>query len=119
MQPSKKPIVRAMLPADVKAALEEAVKRLKTQTAVAAQLGVSAAAVNSLLRDRYLGDVAGMAQRIRGEFMLETVRCPVMGELGRRHCLDYQTRPLVHTNPLRVRLHVACKTCPHRRESSQ
>lgn len=104
------------LPADVKTALQEAVKRFKTQTRVAEELGVSVAVVNSLLRDRYMGDVAGMAERIRGEFMAETVTCPVMGVLNRRNCLDMQARPLVFTNPTRVQLHVACKTCAHRKE---
>ena len=106
------------LPADVQAALQAAVKRLGSQVRVAEELGVSPAVVNNLLKDRYLGDVAGMAERIRGQFMAQMVRCPVMGDLGRRHCLDYQARPLVFTNPTRVALHAACKTCSHRREAS-
>lgn len=105
------------LPPDVKAALEAAVKRFKTQTAVADELGVSAAVVNNLLKDRYLGNVALMADRIRGQFMAETVVCPVQGVLSRRNCLDYQARPLVFTNATRVRLHQACKTCPNRKEA--
>lgn len=105
------------LPADVQQALQAAVQRLGSQVKVAAELGVSPAVVNNLLKDRYPGDVAGMAERIRGQFMAQTVACPVMGELGRRHCLDYQARPLVFTNPTRVALHTACKTCAHRREA--
>ncbi len=105
-----------VLPPDVKAALEAAVKRLQTQTRVAEELGVSAAVVNHLLKDRYPGDVATMADRIRGQFMAETVTCPVMGTLSRRNCLDNQARPLVLTNPIRARLHNACKTCPNRKD---
>lgn len=101
----------------VKTALEGAVKRLGSQSKVADDLGISAAVVNNLLKDRYPGDVAGMADRIRGQYMAETVRCPVMGQLGRRHCLDYQARPLAFTNPVRVQLHAACKKCPNRKES--
>lgn len=104
------------LPPDVLAALQAAVKRLGSQVKTAAELGVSPAVVNNLLKGRYPGDVAGMAERIRGQFMAQTVVCPVMGELGRRHCLDYQSRPLVFTNPTRVALHTACKACEHRRE---
>lgn len=102
---------------EVKAALEAAVKRFKTQSAVADELGVSAAVVNHLLKDRYSGNVALMAERIRGQFMAETVSCPVQGVLSRRNCLDNQTRPLVFTNPTRVRLHHACKSCPNRKEA--
>jgi hypothetical protein len=72
--------------------------------------------VNQLLKDKYLGDVASMEERIRGRFMSETVQCPVMGTLGRNHCLDYQKRPLAFTNPQRAALHQACKTCPNRKE---
>lgn len=106
------------LPPDVQAALQAAVARFGSQVKVAEELGVSPAVVNNLLKDRYLGDVAGMAERIRGQFMAQTVVCPVMGELSRRHCLDYQGRPLVFTNPTRVALHQACKTCTNRREAA-
>jgi len=103
------------LPADELEALVSAVQRLGTQTAVAKQLGVSASAVSNALKGYYIGDVDALAQRIRGALMNELVSCPVMGELSAKHCLDYQTRPLVFTNPTRVRLHRACKTCPHRK----
>jgi DNA-binding transcriptional regulator YdaS (Cro superfamily) len=112
---SNKPRVPKVLPTDVREALAAAVLRLGSQTAVARDLGVSPAVVNHLLKDRYPGDVATMADRIRGQYLAETVNCPVMGELGRRHCLDYQARPLAHTNPQRARLFHACKTCPNRR----
>lgn len=105
-----------VLPRDVKAALEVAVQRLGSQVKVATDLGISAATVNNLLKDRYPGDVQGMAARIRGQYMAETVTCPVLGTLGRRHCLDNQTRQQAFTNPVRVALYQACKTCPNRKE---
>lgn len=106
------------LPQDVLAALEQAVKECGTQRVVANRLGISNTVVNQLLRGRYMGDVEKQAERIRGEFMSEFVTCPVMGQLGRQHCLEYQTRPLVMTNPLRVALHRACPTCPNKRKAS-
>lgn len=114
---SSKPQRPKALPHEVLAALQAAVKRLGSQAATARELGIGAAVVNHLLKGRYAGDVDGLASRIRGQFMRETVACPVMGELNRRHCLDYQARPLVHTNSIRVRLHAACKTCPNRRDA--
>jgi hypothetical protein len=113
---SSNPRLARKLPAEVKAALKAAVKRLVTQTKVAAELNVSSAVVSALLKDKYLGDVATMADRIRGLYMAETVPCPVMGTLGRNHCLDYQARPLAFTNPQRAALHKACKTCANRKE---
>ena len=106
------------LPAAVKQALQDAVTRLRSQSKVAEDLGISPAVVNNLLKDRYPGDVAGMADRIRGQYMAETVHCPVLGVLGRRHCLDYQARPLVFTNSQRSALYRACKTCINRKEAS-
>ncbi len=115
---SNKPRPIAVLPADVKKALQQAVANLKSQAKVAEDLGISPAVVNNLLNDRYPGDVAGMADRIRGQYMAETVHCPVLGVLGRRHCLDYQARPLVFTNSQRSALYRACKTCINRKEAS-
>jgi fructose 1,6-bisphosphatase len=105
-----------MLPADVKAALQTAVKRFNSQSKVAEELGVSTAVISTLLKDKYTGNVEGMEQRIRGQFMAETVRCPVMGTLSKRSCLDNQALPQAFTNPMRAALGRACKTCPNRKE---
>lgn len=103
------------LPADELDALTRAVQRMGTQVAVAKELGVSSSTVSQALKGYYVGDVDALAKRIRGALMNESVRCPVMGDITTKHCLDFQTRPLVFTNPTRVRLHRACKTCPHRK----
>jgi len=105
-------------PAELQA-LRDAVKRLGAQAAAAEALGVSPGVVNNALKERYFGSVEALAQRIRGAFMDETVRCPVMGDLSAKHCLDYQTRPVAFTNPLRVRLYRACKTCPNRKAAGK
>ncbi|MBI2770017.1 MAG: XRE family transcriptional regulator [Burkholderiales bacterium] len=106
------------LPADVKAALADAVKKLKSQSKAAAALQVSGSVVSQLLNGVYPGDVDTMADRIRGKFMAQTVKCPVMGDLARNECLNNQARAFAATNPLRTALHKACKTCPNRKEAS-
>ena len=116
MTPSKPRTAKA-LPKDVHLALVNAVARAKSQSKVATELGVSNAVVNQLLKDSYTGDVPTMASRIRGQYMAETVACPVMGTLSRRSCLDYQANP-IFTNPMRSALARACKTCPNRRDPS-
>lgn len=107
-----KPRVCTALPLDVKSALQTAVTRFNSQTKVADELGVSTAVVSTLLKDKYPGNVDSMEQRIRGQYMAETVRCPVMGDLSKRHCLDNQALPMAFTNPVRAALGRACKTCP-------
>jgi fructose 1,6-bisphosphatase len=115
---STKPRVAGKLPPDVKKALAMAVERAKSQSKVAEQLNVSTAVISTLLKDKYAGNVETMAQRIRGQYMAETVRCPVLGTLSTKSCLDNQALPMAFTNPVRAALGRSCKTCPHRKELS-
>lgn len=107
-----------VLPPDVKAALAAAVKRFSSQSKVAEELNVSTAVISTLLKDKYTGNVERMEQRIRGQYMAETVRCPVMGDLSKRSCLDNQALPQAFTNPMRAALGRACKTCPNRKDAT-
>lgn len=103
---------------DALAALQRAIKHLGTQSAVSEKLGVSAAAVNQALHGKYRGDVEAIEQRIRGVLMQVVVTCPVLGELSTKDCLDEQRRKVVFTNPLRVQIARACKTCPNRKDAT-
>ena len=94
-------------------ALAEACDR-SSQGKVAERLGISAAVVNQAIGNSYKGRLDRVEARVRGELMKETVSCPVLGPLSRRDCLDYQARKFRATNPLRVRLHQTCPTCPNR-----
>lgn len=99
-------------------ALQTAVANAGSQSKVAIELGVSAAVISTLLKNKYTGNVATMAQRIRGKYLLETVTCPVYGTLSGHSCLEFQARPVAFTNPLRAALGRACKTCPNRKEAA-
>lgn len=115
---SNKSKVCGVLPADIKAALQGAVIRFGSQTRVADELGVSTAVISTLLKDKYPGNVDAMEQRIRGQYMAETVTCPVLGTLSKRSCLDNQALPVAFTNPIRSALGRACKTCTNRKDMS-
>lgn len=108
---------RALAP-DTLAALERAVAHLKTQSAVAEALNVSPSLINQALKGKYRGDIESLEQRIRGVLLNVTVTCPVLGELSTKDCLDQQRRKIAFTNPLRVLLARACKTCPNRKEAT-
>lgn len=112
---STKPRVYTRLKPEVKAALQDAVNRFKSQSKVADELHVSTAVISTLLNDKYPGNVELMEQRIRGQFMAETVICPVLGTLSKRICLDNQALPQAFTNPVRAALGRACKECPNRK----
>ena len=87
-----------------------------SQGKVADRLGISSAAVNQVLGNKYQGRLAGIETRVRGELMKQVVQCPVLGEISSRDCLDHQKRKFKATNPLRVKLAQACPVCPNREE---
>jgi len=89
-----------------------------SQSAVAKRLGVSPALLNQCLANTWEsrgGRMDKIEQRVRGELMKETVRCPVLGEISRRECLDAQSRALrgLRTNAVRRELVRACPGCRH------
>lgn len=89
--------------------------RDSSQAAVAARIGYSATVVNQVLKGKYTGDLRAVEQAVRGALLSYTIECPVLGALPAHLCLEHQRRPFAATNPLRVRLYRACRTCTHRR----
>lgn len=78
----------------------------------------SASTLNQVLKGKYEGDLKRIQALVEGAFMGKTVKCPVLGELARNRCMEHQTKPFAATNPMRVQLYHACKTCPNRRQPS-
>lgn len=81
----------------------------------AGKIGYSPTVVSQVLNDKYPGDLTAIKKAVEGGLMGMTVVCPVIGDLARNVCLEYQRRPFAATNHLRVQLSRACPTCPHRR----
>jgi len=84
-----------------------------SQAAVATQIGMSPAVVNQVLKGCYQGNLTNVQKRVEGALMGVTVDCPVVGDTPLNICIENQSRPFAATNPLRVMLHRACKTCEH------
>lgn len=82
-------------------------------------IGYSTAVVSSVLNGKYGGkfggDLNAVRQKVEGALMGLTVECPVVGELPRNRCLEYQRQPFAATNHLRVQLSRTCPECPNRR----
>ncbi|RPE81817.1 helix-turn-helix domain-containing protein [Vulcaniibacterium tengchongense] len=89
--------------------------KCRTQSAVAEKIGYSPAVVSQVLKGTYKGDLRAVQQKVEGALMGLTVECPVIGELPRNRCLEYQRQPFASTNHMRVQLARACPTCPNRR----
>jgi hypothetical protein len=87
-----------------------------TQGAVARELEMSPAVVNQVLGRSYNGRMDRVEGKVRGKYMQATVDCPVLGVISTHDCLGHQERgrSFHATNPLRVALYRACKTCPNR-----
>lgn len=109
---TKTPPAKA-LPADALQALM-ALRTKHTQAVIARRLDVSEATISSAIKGRYIGNVDKLAERIRGELLSQTVACPILGQISTRICQDERGKPFhTATNPMRVRLWQACRTCPH------
>lgn len=78
-------------------------------------IGYSTTVVSQVLSGTYKGDMKAVQQKVEGALMGATVDCPVIGELLRNRCLEYQRLPFAATNPNRVRFASACPKCPNRR----
>lgn len=96
-------------------ALAEACDR-ESQNAVAKRLDYSAAAVSTVIGNKYGGALTAVEQAVRGALMSATVACPVMGELPADACNSHQRAPWAPHNPQRIKFYRACRSgCPHSR----
>jgi hypothetical protein len=94
--------------------LREACKARK-QGPVADEIGYSPAVVSQVLKGTYKGDLRAVQQKVEGALMGLTVDCPVVGDLPRNRCLEYQRQSFAATNHLRVQFSKACPGCSNRR----
>lgn len=86
---------------------------LTSQAKVAKALGVSGAMISLALKGKYTGDLSRLEKLVRGEYLGDTVTCPVLGELELDNCQRYQRDKITTHNPLRVQLYRACKHCEY------
>ena len=81
-----------------------------SQSQLAKRLDVSTAMVSQVLSGKYLERRIGpFKDKFEGAFMGYCVQCPVVGELARDKCLQFQNRDFCATNPTRVQLYHACR----------
>lgn len=80
-------------------------------------IGYSSSVVSQVLNGKYGGDLFAVQTKVEGALMGLTVDCPVVGDLPRNRCLEYQRQAFAATNHLRVQLARTCPTCPNRRKA--
>ncbi|MBY6244102.1 transcriptional regulator [Methylosinus sp. Sm6] len=102
------------LPDWIEAAANEANRT--SATAFGKRIGYSPAVISALCRGKYDGDLAAVEAKVRGLLMGAQVECPVLGEIGRDHCIDEQKKKHVGTSAIRTALFHACRGgCAHSR----
>ncbi len=89
-----------------------------SQSRAASLIGYSPAVINQVLRGSYKGDLRRVEQAVKGALMGAVVDCPVVGDMPRNRCIDYQRRAgsFAATNPMRVQLSQTCPGCRHNTE---
>ena len=89
----------------------------ENQRLVGKRIGYSGPTVSQVLSRSYeKGDMARFETVVRGALMSETVRCPVLQEIGRDVCLGWQKRPFSTASANAVRMYQGCRSgCPHSR----
>lgn len=87
-----------------------------SQAGVARRLGVSPSMINQALKGAYKGDVTRLQTLVEGVLQTQTVSCPVLGDLVKHKCREYQERDPKYAaaSPVTMLLYRACRSgCPH------
>lgn len=88
-----------------------------SQNIVAKQLGYSAARISQILNRRNMAGSGVVERAVRGAFMGDTVACPALHqELPSNECVTWQRRPYDGSNHQTVRMFLACRYCPNRKQ---
>jgi len=89
---------------------------IKSQAAIAADVGYSTTAVSQVVTNKYPGDYGAVKKAVEGALMGQRINCPVLGPMRGNRCLEHQKTPYSNANSLRVKLYKACRSgCPHSR----
>ena len=92
--------------------LRAAVDRLGVARA-ATLIRYSTATVSTVLGGTYPANPKNVRRRVIEVFGADEVECPVLGLIPLRDCAEHRQRPFAASNPQRVRLWRACRTCVH------
>lgn len=80
-------------------------------TKVKKRLGCSATTVSQIYNNKYPSPTDKWRDRFLAEFTPGSVECPVLGEISRDACSFHRKREFAATNPQRVQLYHACRSC--------
>ncbi|MBF0417016.1 MAG: hypothetical protein HQL86_02060 [Magnetococcales bacterium] len=82
-----------------------------SQSRSAREIGYAVAVVNQVLLNKYKGSLSRVEAQVKAVFMGEMVDCHALGEIPALACEAWRKKPFASTNPVRVRMWVACREC--------
>lgn len=87
---------------------------LTSQSAVAREIGYSAATVSTVLSANYRGNLEAIEEKVRVHIIRETVRCPALGLIEKKICETWRrkARAFKGQNLQAVLMAKACCRCP-------
>lgn len=94
--------------------LANVVEQEGTKAAAASRLGINRASVSTLLANKYPACTNKMEKTIMAWSSL--VQCPVLGPITGEECQTEREKPFVGSNPRRIQLYRACRSCPRNPE---
>lgn len=83
-----------------------------SRAAVARRMDVSRTSVSLLLKNDYPSPSTQKMQA-KVEVLLSAVECPVLGEIPNEQCQKERKKPFIGSNPIRIQLYRACRSCPN------
>jgi hypothetical protein len=97
--------------------LSRLVEQEGSRAAAAERIGVNRATVSTLLANKYPANTKRMEQAIMT--WASFVSCPVLGEITGEQCQTERSKPFIGSNPTRIRLYRACRSCPRNPGANQ
>lgn len=95
----------------------ETTKPGSSQRIVADRIGYSPSAISSVLKGKYKGPLENIRDAFELKFGIESVDCPVLGEVMVSRCLKEQRITGSRANRIRVALNRHCPTCRYNRKN--
>lgn len=86
------------------------VLQVGSKHAAAEKIGVNRATVSTLLANKYPANTGRMEKAIMA--WASSANCPVLGEITGQQCQSERNKPFSSSNPTRIRLYRACRSCP-------
>lgn len=86
-----------------------------TQRKVADSIGYSPSAISAVLSGKYKGPLDRIRDAFESKYGIESVPCPVLGEVRLSRCLKEQKIIGSRANRVRVALNRHCPTCRYNR----